>query len=176
MASCVCFLFSHRYDVERAASPAPSYGSMHSDDWSGAVADNQCKIVLHRQDSSASSCGSSSCDEKPEEEPKQEEMWGKLFGFVHLIWLLFFRIKQMCFFFPFKLRTQEKPSGAPPPKPELLIDPNEKRHPALTVNFAFKVRDISSQLISSYVCELSCYMISYVFIVMAIWRSVINTL
>ncbi|KAF4077419.1 hypothetical protein AMELA_G00207890 [Ameiurus melas] len=107
-----------RYDVERAASPAPSYGSMHSDDCSGAVADTQCKILLHRQDSSASSCGSSSCDEKPEEEPKQEEM------------------------------TQEKPSDAPPPKPELLIDPNEKRHPALTIDFAFKVLQSSLQQLS----------------------------
>ncbi|XP_026794505.2 NLR family CARD domain-containing protein 3 isoform X2 [Pangasianodon hypophthalmus] len=97
------------YDVERAASPAPSYESMHSDDFSGAGADNQCRILLHRRDSSASSCGSSSCDEKPEEEPKQEEM------------------------------PQEEPSEAPPLKPELLIDPKEKRHPALTVDFTFKV-------------------------------------
>ncbi|MCJ8740788.1 hypothetical protein PDJAM_G00063010 [Pangasius djambal] len=102
------------FEVERAASPAPSYESMHSDDWSGAEADNQCRILLHRQDSSASSCGSSSCDEKPEEEPKQEEM------------------------------IQEKPSEAPPLKPELLIDPKEK-HPALTVDFTFKVLGNSLQ-------------------------------
>ncbi|XP_047661675.1 NLR family CARD domain-containing protein 3 [Tachysurus fulvidraco] len=95
------------YDVARAASPAPSYDSMCSDDGIGAQAESRCKIQLYRKDSSGSSCCSSSSDEKPNEEPKEEEM------------------------------MQEIPT--PSLKPELLIDPNEKRHPALTVDFAFKV-------------------------------------
>ncbi|GAA6105651.1 NLR family CARD domain-containing protein 3 [Tachysurus ichikawai] len=95
------------YDVARAASPAPSYDSMCSDDGIGAQAESRCKIQLYRKDSSGSSCSSSSSDEKPNEEPKEEET------------------------------MQEIPT--PSLKPELLIDPNETRHPALTVDFAFKV-------------------------------------
>lgn len=55
--------------------------------------------------------------------------------------------------FLFKLRTKKKckkeggvkqqPVPAPV-KPELVVDPNEKRHPAMTVEFAFKVRPTTS--------------------------------
>lgn len=51
----------------------------------------------------------------------------------------------------FKLSTKKKskkeggvkqqPVPAPV-KPELVVDPNEKRHPALTVEFVFKVQPV----------------------------------
>ncbi|KAF7697122.1 hypothetical protein HF521_005540 [Silurus meridionalis] len=109
---------ANSYDVERAASPTSSYESMHSDDWTDAMADNQCRVQLHRQDSSASSCDSYSREEKLEEEPKEVEM------------------------------TQEQPSKAPPLKPELFVDPNEQQHPALTVDFTFKVLQSSLEQLS----------------------------
>ncbi|KAI5622416.1 NLR family CARD domain-containing protein 3 [Silurus asotus] len=109
---------ANSYDVERAASPTSSYESMHSDDWTDAMADNQCRVQLHRQDSSASSCDSYSREEKLEEEPKEVEM------------------------------TQEQPSDAPPLKPELFVDPNEQQHPALTVDFTFKVLQSSLEKLS----------------------------
>ncbi|KAK3555621.1 hypothetical protein QTP86_025634 [Hemibagrus guttatus] len=109
---------TERYDVDRAASPAPSYESMHSDVCTGVGADSQCKIQLYRQDSSGSSCCSNSSDEKPDEEPKDVEM------------------------------MPEKPNNTPPLKPELSVNPNEKRYPALTVDFTFKVLQSSLQQLS----------------------------
>ncbi|XP_026861434.2 NLR family CARD domain-containing protein 3 [Electrophorus electricus] len=113
---------THVYDVERAASPAPSYVSMKSDDWLNdrfeTEADEESptcittKIQLDRQDSSASSCCSFCSDEGQEGESKSERKSQK--------------------------KSCSQPSPTPPLKPELLKDPNEKRHPALTVEFTFK--------------------------------------
>ncbi|KAI4878792.1 hypothetical protein NFI96_028795 [Prochilodus magdalenae] len=108
-----------RYDVERAASPAPSYVSMHSDGWSSHEADEESsfgvatQVQLERANSSASSTFSLNSDEGTEGESKPERKSRK--------------------------RSSSQASAAPPvQKPELQKDPNEKRHPALTVGFAFK--------------------------------------
>ncbi|KAM9450684.1 NLR family CARD domain-containing protein 3 [Clarias gariepinus] len=107
------------YHVERAASPAPSYESMHSDDWSGQGANNQCRVRLNRRPSSSSSDGSSNSSEKPEEEPIEVE----------------------------EEILEEQPSDAPPLKPELLVDPSDE-HPSLVVEFAFKTLQSSLQQLS----------------------------
>ncbi|KAL7853926.1 hypothetical protein AOLI_G00207700 [Acnodon oligacanthus] len=111
-----------RYDVERAASPAPSYVSMHSDDWSFNMSETEAdeeaphgvgQVHLERANSSASSSFSLCSDEGVEGESKPERKSRK--------------------------KSCSQPSAAPPlPKPELQKDPNEKRHPALTVDFTFK--------------------------------------
>ncbi|XP_076835766.1 protein NLRC3 [Brachyhypopomus gauderio] len=117
-------------DVERAASPAPSYESMKSDDWLNDIeADEQpptcvtTKIQLDRQDSSASSCCSFCSDDVQEDEYKPERRSRK--------------------------KSCSQPSVAPPLKPELLKDPNEKRHPSLTVEFAFKALQSSLQKLTT---------------------------
>lgn len=38
----------------------------------------------------------------------------------------------------------KQPKAPAPVKPELVVDPNEKRHPAMTVKFAFEVRPLTS--------------------------------
>ncbi|KAL7844332.1 hypothetical protein SRHO_G00228710 [Serrasalmus rhombeus] len=111
-----------RYDVERAASPAPSYVSMHSDGLSFSMSETEAdeeaphgvgQVHLERANSSASSSFSLCSDEGVEGESKPERKSRK--------------------------KSCSQPSAAPPlPKPELQKDPNEKRHPALTVEFAFK--------------------------------------
>lgn len=53
------------------------------------------------------------------------------------------RTKLMYILF-FKPRKKEKPSAALPLKPELPGYPIEIHYPALTVEFTFKVRDVSS--------------------------------
>ncbi|KAF5906989.1 protein NLRC3-like, partial [Clarias magur] len=111
-------LQTKRYHVERAASPAPSYESMHSDVCSRQWADNQCRIRLNRRPSSSSHCSSNS-SEKPEEESKEVE-------------------EEM---------LEEQPSDAPPLKPELLVDPSDE-HPSLMVETAFKSLQSSLQQLS----------------------------
>ncbi|XP_051956229.1 NLR family CARD domain-containing protein 3-like isoform X1 [Xyrauchen texanus] len=105
--------------VERAESPASSYASMHSDlcaeTWEDQeVPDTLVKLV--RRDSSASSSNSFNSDEDFEgnaEESSQKKS----------------RTKEAA------LKKQSAPASV---KPELQVDPNEKRHPAMTVDFAFK--------------------------------------
>lgn len=55
--------------------------------------------------------------------------------------------KNYYYYFKLSTRKKTKKEGAvkqqnvpPPVKPELVVDPNEKRHPAMTVAFAFSVR------------------------------------
>lgn len=114
---------AERYDVERAASPAPSYVSMHSEDWSFNSSETESdedpppgvatKVQLERPCSSESSACSFYSDEGTEGEGKAERRPRK--------------------------KSCSQPSPPAPVKPELVKDPNEKRHPALTIEFAFKV-------------------------------------
>ncbi|ROL47623.1 Protein NLRC3 [Anabarilius grahami] len=106
--------------VERAESPANSYASMQSNSWSESreEPEQSCTLVqLDRRDSSASSseCFSSDEDINPEADP--EESTRK-------------KIRKEA-----SVKQQKAPA---PVKPELVVDPNEKRHPAMTVKFAFE--------------------------------------
>uniref|UniRef100_A0A3B1J6G3 NLR family, CARD domain containing 3-like 1 n=1 Tax=Astyanax mexicanus TaxID=7994 RepID=A0A3B1J6G3_ASTMX len=114
---------AERYDVERAASPAPSYVSMQSEDWSflsetevdeDPLPGVATKVQLERPCSSESSDCSFYSDDDIEGEGKPERR-------------------------PRKKSCSQPSPPAPPVKPELIKDPNEKRHPALTIEFAFKV-------------------------------------
>lgn len=106
--------------VERAESPASSYNSMQSNCWSETREEREptrAQVQLYRRDSSASSSDSfTSDDEDMNMEDKTEESVRK----------------------KSKNEGAVKPQNPPPPvKPELEVDPNEKRHPAMTVGFAF---------------------------------------
>ncbi|XP_066502727.1 protein NLRC3 [Hoplias malabaricus] len=125
---------TERFDVERAASPAPSYVSMHSEDWGFSASETEAdddfqpsveaKILLQREDNSSSSNYSINSDDDMEGERKPERKSRK------------------------KSCSQPSPA-APQVKPELQKDPNEKRHPALTVEFAFKALRICLQKLTA---------------------------
>ncbi|XP_016317088.1 protein NLRC3-like [Sinocyclocheilus anshuiensis] len=107
--------------VERAESPASSYDSMRSDSWSETREEHEpCRtqVQLCRRDSSASSSEEfNSDDEDINMEGSAEESTRK----------------------KSKKEGGVKQQNVPAPvKPELVVDPNEKRHPAMTVEFAFK--------------------------------------
>ncbi|XP_052392995.1 protein NLRC3 [Carassius gibelio] len=107
--------------VERAESPASSYASMQSDSWSETREEHQpssTQVQLCRRDSSASSSEEfNSDDEDNNMEVSAEESTRK-------------KIK--------KEGGVKQQNVSAPVKPELVVDPNEKRHPAMTVEFAFK--------------------------------------
>lgn len=107
--------------VERAESPASSYASMQSESWSETGEDREegcTQVLLCRRDSSASSSESFvSDDEDTNLEGDAEEGLRK-------------KARKESF-----LKQQKAPV---PVKPELVVDPNEKRHPAMTVKFAFE--------------------------------------
>ncbi|XDV38816.1 hypothetical protein PO909_008148 [Leuciscus waleckii] len=110
--------------VERAESPAPSYASMQSDSWSETREEHEehcTKVLLCRRDSSASSNESLSSDEDMHPEGDAEESTRK-------------KVRKEG-----TLKQQKVPV---PVKPELVVDPNEKRHPAMTVKFAFEALTI----------------------------------
>ncbi|XP_077089333.1 protein NLRC3 isoform X1 [Siphateles boraxobius] len=110
--------------VERAESPASSYASMQSDSWSETREEHEescTQVLLCRRDSSASSNESFNSDEDMHPEGDDEENTRK------------------------KARKEGglKQQKVPVPvKPELVVDPNEKRHPAMTVKFAFEALTI----------------------------------
>ncbi|KAL2094783.1 hypothetical protein ACEWY4_009502 [Coilia grayii] len=101
--------------IPRAASPAPSYLSMESD---GKVCDEMiaethespARIELERPDSAVSSIYSLESDEDVDSDLKPE----------------------------LELRKRPKNKKVSYSKPELNMDPDYKRHPALTTKFAFK--------------------------------------
>uniref|UniRef100_A0A8C1JAP8 Protein NLRC3-like n=1 Tax=Cyprinus carpio TaxID=7962 RepID=A0A8C1JAP8_CYPCA len=107
--------------VERAESPANSYASMQSDGWSETREEDEpscTQVQLYRRDSSASSSEEfNSDDEDINMESNAEESTRK-------------KSKKEG-----GVKQQQVPA---PVKPELVVDPNEKRHPAMTVEFAFK--------------------------------------
>lgn len=107
--------------VERAESPANSYSSMQSDSWSETREEHEpscTQLQLCRRDSSASSSEEfNSDDEDINMEGNAEERTKK-------------KSKK-------EGGVKQQPVPAPV-KPELVVDPNEKRHPAMTVEFAFK--------------------------------------
>ncbi|XP_077089335.1 protein NLRC3 isoform X2 [Siphateles boraxobius] len=113
-----------RQYVERAESPASSYASMQSDSWSETREEHEescTQVLLCRRDSSASSNESFNSDEDMHPEGDDEENTRK------------------------KARKEGglKQQKVPVPvKPELVVDPNEKRHPAMTVKFAFEALTI----------------------------------
>ncbi|XP_041947845.1 NLR family CARD domain-containing protein 3 [Alosa sapidissima] len=103
-------------DIQRAASPAPSYLSMKSDsmdcsDTDTAPEDILFKIEFERPESTASSVYSLESDEGVEDELKAE----------------------------LQVRRRPKNKKSCSGKPELAIAPNYKRHPALTVKYTFKL-------------------------------------
>ncbi|XP_043077291.1 NLR family CARD domain-containing protein 3 [Puntigrus tetrazona] len=106
--------------VERAESPANSYSSMQSDSWSETREEHEpscTQVLLSRRDSSASSSEEfNSDDEDIHMETSAEESTRK----------------------KSKKEGGVKQHAPAPVKPELVVDPNEKRHPAMTVEFAFK--------------------------------------
>ncbi|KAI7796448.1 NLR family CARD domain-containing protein 3 [Triplophysa rosa] len=108
--------------VERAESPALSYSSWHSNQWSDSDTwQEPCetKVHLERRDSSASSSVSfdvSDDDDVNMEDNVEESSRKKTRS---------------------KDRGQKQQSAPVPVKPELQVDP-EARHPAMTVEFAFK--------------------------------------
>uniref|UniRef100_A0A9J7ZM70 NLR family, CARD domain containing 3-like 1 n=1 Tax=Cyprinus carpio carpio TaxID=630221 RepID=A0A9J7ZM70_CYPCA len=107
--------------VERAESPASSYASMQSESWSETREEHEpccTQVQLWRRDSSASSSEEfNSDDEDINMEGSAEESTRK----------------------KSKKEGGVKQQNVPAPvKPELVVDPNEKRHPAMTVEFAFK--------------------------------------
>ncbi|XP_051960016.1 NLR family CARD domain-containing protein 3 [Xyrauchen texanus] len=105
--------------VDRAESPASSYASMHSDSWSETWEDQEpgdTQVQLIRRDSSASSSDSFNSDEDFEGNAEERSRKRRR-----------------------STQASLKQLSAPAPvKPELQVDPNEKRHPAMTVDFAFK--------------------------------------
>uniref|UniRef100_A0A9J7YQR5 NLR family, CARD domain containing 3-like 1 n=1 Tax=Cyprinus carpio carpio TaxID=630221 RepID=A0A9J7YQR5_CYPCA len=110
-----------RQHVERAESPASSYASMQSESWSETREEHEpccTQVQLWRRDSSASSSEEfNSDDEDINMEGSAEESTRK----------------------KSKKEGGVKQQNVPAPvKPELVVDPNEKRHPAMTVEFAFK--------------------------------------
>ncbi|KAK7143572.1 hypothetical protein R3I93_014665 [Phoxinus phoxinus] len=111
--------------VERAESPAPSYSSMQSDSWSETREEREescTQVLLDRRDSSASSNESFSSDEEMmNPEGEAEESTRK-------------KVRKEAI-----LKQEKVPV---PVKPELVVDPNEKRHPAMTVKFAFEALTI----------------------------------
>ncbi|XP_030637759.1 protein NLRC3 [Chanos chanos] len=128
-----------RYDVERAQSPPHSYVSMHSDGLSCHPDDIDTdeeppvtQVVLERHDSFSSSCYSTDSEDNEEGEPKRKRKSRKKSS-----------------------SSNQQQSAQPPLKPELLKDPNQKRHPALTVDFTFKA--LRSTLQKLVVEELKCF-------------------
>ncbi|XP_067280012.1 NLR family CARD domain-containing protein 3 [Pseudorasbora parva] len=107
--------------VERAESPASSYASMQSESWSETREEHEercTQVQLCRRDSSASSSESFVSDEDEMNlDGDSEEALRK-------------KARKESF-----LKQQKAPV---PVKPELVVDPNEKRHPAMTVKFAFE--------------------------------------
>ncbi|KAA0720123.1 hypothetical protein E1301_Tti008250 [Triplophysa tibetana] len=107
--------------VERAESPALSYSSWHSNQWSDSdpwQEPCETKVHLKRRDSSASSSVSFdvSDDDVNMEDNLEESSRKKTRS---------------------KDRGQKQQSAPLPVKPELQVDP-KARHPAMTVEFAFK--------------------------------------
>ncbi|TRY87395.1 hypothetical protein DNTS_013882 [Danionella cerebrum] len=105
---------------ERAVSPASSYTSMKSDSLSetGEEHEQSSTVVrLERRDSSALSSDSFISDEDDVAEKDPEQSLRKKSKTENI------------------LKQQKAPA---PVKPELVVDPNQKRHPAMTVDFAFK--------------------------------------
>ncbi|KAK2872742.1 hypothetical protein Q8A67_022639 [Cirrhinus molitorella] len=104
--------------VERAESPASSYASMESESWSETREEHEpsrTQLQLNRRDSSASSSEEFNSDDEDMEGSAEENTRKKS-----------------------KKENAVKQQNVPPPvKPELVVDPNEKRHPAMTVAFAF---------------------------------------
>lgn len=107
--------------IDRAESPASSYNSMHSTSWSDTWEDQEpteTQVHLDRRDSSASSSFSfNSDDEDVNMEENAEESSRK-------------KSKS-------KDGGQKRQTAPVPMKPELQVDKNA-RHPAMTVDFAFK--------------------------------------
>ncbi|XP_062393233.1 protein NLRC3 [Sardina pilchardus] len=102
-------------DIERAASPTPSYLSMESETMDCSDADAEpdetsTRVEFERPDSAVSSIYSLESDEGVEDELKAE----------------------------LQIRRIPKHKKFRSGKPELQMDPNYKRHPALTIKYTFK--------------------------------------